>query len=1060
MYIRIHFIILVLLTCGNAYAQNSVSYLLRAPSLSPDGSEIAFSYQGDIWKVSSNGGHAERLTVHESYESEPAWDTKGSTLAFTSNRYGNDDIFTLELDGGAPERRTYHSVTDRSPAWTPEGEILFCTRRNFAQVERLQEFYILEDDAATPYRALNGLGDMPSISPNGRYVALTRGSCRITREAYTGPANRDIWLYDRVDSTYTQLTNADAQEIYPDWGDDHTLYFLSAANGRYNVHRLNLADDYSEVLEETAITSFTDVGIRAFDVAANGSTLVMERGLGLYTMSTGPGGEASEVDVQLNLDDKFYDREFETFTRGAGDLALSPNEKYLAFTVRGEIFIKENNKDRRRTVKITNHPYRDQSPSWLNDSTLLFISDRAGQNDIMIARSSDEEDGNLFTTFKREVVPLVDTEEEQEAFYLSPDRSQIVYREGWGTLKVSDIDSTGLLSNERILLQGWDIPEGISWSPDSRWIAYSLEDLDFNEEIYIHPADNSTAGINVSFHPRGDRNPVWSADGSKLGFESIRNNGDSDIWFVWLRKADWEKTQNDWDESDEDEESDSLVEIDFDDIHLRLVQVTSLPGNEGDLQISKDGEHFYFTTNGGSRTGGGGDSDLVQVKWNGEDSKVIKSDVSIRSMEVDEKGDFLYVTNGSGTFSKVKIEGGKTENLPFSAKMMIHYQEERQQIFDEAWRSLRDGFYDPDFHGRDWDALRAYYEPIAMAASTSQDFRDIFNEMLGQLDASHMGLYGDDPEDTQSDRTGRLGVEVFPVTNGVQVVSVLPNSPGDRISSQLMTGDIITAVNLVQVDNETNFYSLLNQVTSEEILLSVTRDGSDTEVVIRPAGSVSSALYQKWVDDRKQLTDQYSNGRLGYIHIQGMNWSSFERFERELAASGYDKEGLVIDVRFNGGGWTTDMLMAVLNVRQHAYTIPRGAAGSLEEEHVNFKSHYPYGERLPLSAWTKPSIAMCNENSYSNAEIFSHAFKTLDLGTLVGMPTFGAVISTGGQRLIDNSLVRMPFRAWYVKATEENMEHGPAVPDIIIQNAPDSKARGEDPQLKAAVDELLRQLDQ
>ena len=189
-----------------------------------------------------------------------------------------------------------------------------------------------------------------------------------------------------------------------------------------------------------------------------------------------------------------------------------------------------------------------------------------------------------------------------------------------------------------------------------------------------------------------------------------------------------------------------------------------------------------------------------------------------------------------------------------------------------------------------------------------------------------------------------------------------------------------------------------------------------------------------------------------------MNWTSFERFERELMAAGYGKEGIVIDVRFNGGGWTTDYLMAVLNVNQHAYTIPRGAASSLDE-HLNFKNTYPFGERLPLASWTKPSIAMCNENSYSNAEIFSHAYKTLGIGTLVGQPTFGAVISTGGWGLVDGSYVRMPFRAWYVKATEENMEHGPAVPDILVENPPAYKANDTDPQLQRAVQELLQGLE-
>ena len=208
----------------------------------------------------------------------------------------------------------------------------------------------------------------------------------------------------------------------------------------------------------------------------------------------------------------------------------------------------------------------------------------------------------------------------------------------------------------------------------------------------------------------------------------------------------------------------------------------------------------------------------------------------------------------------------------------------------------------------------------------------------------------------------------------------------------------------------------------------------------------------------RKIVDQLSNGKLGYLHIRAMGWSSFERFEREFTAQAYGKEGIVIDVRYNGGGWTTDFLMTVLNYKQHAYTIPRGAVENLETEKENFRQYYPFGQRLPYSAWTKPSIALCNQNSYSNAEIFSHAFKTLGIGKLVGIPTFGAVISTGGAGLIDGSYVRLPFRGWYVSGSGLNMENGPAVPDIIIHNDPDVKAQDEDQQLKAAVEALLKDL--
>ncbi|MEO1254766.1 MAG: S41 family peptidase, partial [Bacteroidota bacterium] len=418
-------------------------------------------------------------------------------------------------------------------------------------------------------------------------------------------------------------------------------------------------------------------------------------------------------------------------------------------------------------------------------------------------------------------------------------------------------------------------------------------------------------------------------------------------------------------------------------------------------------------------------------------------------------GDALYFLK-RGSLSK---HDSKTTSLPHSAKMNIDKPNEREQIFEEAWSALNEGFYDPEFHGKDWEALKKKYKSWALAASTSQDFYYMFNLMLGQLNASHMGLFGGNDEETQRESTGRLGIEVVPEKEGVKVTRIVPYTPADRAKSKLYLNDVINSVNGQEIGENTNFYQLLEGETTEQVLMEVKgTDGKTREVVIRPTRSIRTELYEEWIKEKKELTEKYSNGRLGYIHIRGMNLPSFERFERELMASGLGKEGIVIDVRYNGGGWTTDYLMAVLNVKQHAYTIPRGAAKSLEEN-KGFSQYYPYSERLPLSAWTKPSIAMCNESSYSNAEIFSHAYKTLGIGTLVGMPTFGAVISTGGQGLIDGSFVRMPFRAWYVKATGENMENGPAVPDVIIDNPPASRAKGEDAQLRKSVELLLQQID-
>ncbi|MEN0003285.1 MAG: S41 family peptidase [Bacteroidota bacterium] len=1056
---RIILLVLVIFCASLAWSQE----LLRFPALSPDASEIAFSYQGDIWIVPTQGGEARRLTIHQSYATRPQWSPNGETILFEGRRYNNTDLFTISRRGDQLQRHTHYSSGDFYAKWEADGTVLFNTNRAFKQVERESEIYQLDGNGGTPFRSMDALGYMPTPSPDGRYVVFARGSCRIEREAYNGPANKDLWLFDRKTRKFTQLTTHDGQDIYPEWGDANTVYFLSARTGRYNIYKLTIRNGVAGN-PPVALTNFKDEGIRYFDVSGNGQLAILEKGNQILTMKLEKGSRPTAVKIDVTKDNRFDPMERKTYSNNADEMALSPNGKYIAFAVRGEVYIYPADKDKKRARQITKSPFRDQSVEWLNDTTLVFLSDRNGNYDIFMARSGDAEEPNLYKTLKLNIQPVTNTPAEEGSLMLSPERDKIAFRRDRGQLVVAAISPEGQLTEEKLLHDSWSTPAGISWSPDGKWLAYNVEDLNFNEEVYVHAADNSQPPINVSLHPRRDYGAVWSEDGSKLGFLSDRNNGDADVWFVWLAKEDWEKTQRDWEEDEDEEKSkkdttDTGITIDFENIHNRLEQVTRLPGSESNLAISKDGETFYFSTNRGGRQGSEGKRSFRKVKWDGTEDKVLLPNKSIRGLAWDKKGKNILVLDTRGSIAKMNAESGKLENLPYQAKMIIDHATERQQVFDEAWRALNLGFYDPNFHGRDFAALRKKYEPLALSASTSQDFRDIFNEMLGQLDASHMGMYGPNPEQTQREQTGLLGIEVVPDSRGVRVTSIIPDGPADRTSSKLEEGEVIIAINGVALTGNVNMYKYLEGTANERTLLEVLgRDGQLREVVIRPARFLNTQQYEAWVAERKRLVEEYSDGQLGYIHIRGMNWSSFERFERELTASGLGKRGMVIDVRFNGGGWTTDMLMAVLNVRQHSYTIPRGAAASLEKEHTKFSDNYPFGERLPFPALTMPSIALCNQNSYSNAEIFSHAYKTLGHGTLVGTPTFGAVISTGGQRLIDGSRVRMPFRAWYVKATGENMEHGPAVPDIILDNAPDSKAKGQDPQLKKAVNTLLKQI--
>ena len=1055
-------ILLTLIISLTMFANNS--NFVRYPALNNNGSQLAFSFQGDIWSVSTNGGKATRLTIHEAYEGWPFWSNDDNSIAFSSNRYGNYDVFLMPKDGGFPKRLTYHSANDVITDFTSDDNLIFSTNRLFQQIEWDSELSRVSINGGTPNRVLDAVGNMATQSPNGKYIAFARGWGRVEREKYKGSADFEIWLFNTESKQFTQITNNEVQDIYPRWANDNTLYFVSARSGKYNIHKVGIDANGNATKEVSQITNFNDNGTRYFNISKDGSTLAMEVGTDIYTMKIG-SGNPQKVEIKIDSDYRFDPIVSKSFSGELTEYSISPNCKYTAKIVRGEIFISENDKEKSLTFNLTNNPYRDQNVTWLNDSTLIFTSDRDGQYDLYSLVSSDKKESNIFKSMKHKINLLTKSDEDESNPIVSPDSKKIVYQIGRGKLVSADISNDGELSNKTVLLDGWATPEGISWSPDSKWIAYSLSDLEFNDEIFIHPVDNSIKPVNVSMHPRGDYSPVWSRDGSKLGFVSQRSNSDIDIWFAWLKKSDWDKTKADWETEEEPKSSkkkkgsDSTevkpIRIDVNKIHERLQRVTSLNGDETNLLFSKDGKTIYFTAKSLTNMG----TDIFSINFDGTDIKEItKSGKSHNALFLDKDAKYIYFVT-KGKLSRIDIKSGKEEALPFNGKMEINFAEEQNQIFEESWRALRDGFYDPNFHNNNWDKLKDKYKPMCLKASTQKDFQDMYNIMLGELNASHMGMrYANDPTELQKEKTGLLGVEVSSAKNGVKVLHVVPNSPADREQSKLLVGDVITNVNGTKIDNETNFYSLLTNTVDDKVLLNINRSGDEIEIIIRPTSNLRDLLYNDWVENNRKLVDKWSNGKIGYLHIEAMGMESFERFEREFTAVGSGKDAIVIDVRFNGGGWTTDYLMTILNYKQHAYTIPRGAAKNLEKEKKNFREFYPTGERLPYAAWMKPSIAICNQNSYSNAEIFSHAYKNLGIGTLVGVPTFGAVISTGSKSLIDGSTVRMPSRGWFVKTDDNNMDLVAAVPDIIVENAPDAKATGNDAQLKRAVEELLKQI--
>ncbi|MEO9571298.1 MAG: S41 family peptidase [Polaribacter sp.] len=1046
------FIYLMLCNISFVLAQTS---LIRTPNLSPNGNEVAFSYQGDIWVYNLNTKKSNRVTVHEAYESNPIWNTRGTQLAFSSNRKGANNVFTVAKIGGIPNQITYYPTGDTPYDWTKENNIIFTTNRVMKGPEWDKQTYHVNAKGGTPERTITALGEMATVSPNGNFIAYVKGACKVSREDYTGSAQRDIWIFNKKFNKYIQITDTNKNDHSPVWDAQGNLYYIGAESGRYNIYRQSISVNGTKNGAPKKITSQTKNGVVSFSVSNDGTILYST----LFNVYLLKNGKANKLKINLASDYRFELEETETTTSDVSTFDISPNGKLAALEIKGEIFVKENNKDKKNTKNVSNHPFRDRNPQWISDKEVLFISDRDGHNEIYVSTSKDTLVG-LERSLKIETKKLTKSKEDVYNLLVSPDHKKISYQVGRGNLMVADYKK-GKITNIVPFSEGWSAPSGVSWSPDSKYLAYSQQDLDFDSEIFIQSVDNPKEKLNVSMHPRSDRSPSWSSDGKMLSFASNRsgNRGgvDYDIWMIWLKKEDWEKTRSERENGDyyklkSEKKSKNKkivkVSIDKDKIYDRLVRLTRLPDDEFGGTFSPDNKYVYYSaTNPATNS-----RSFYKVKLTGGSPKEIKGTSRISGFS-EINGKFYFTSRGR--LNELNPKTDRVTSMSHSAKYTTDFSAVNAQMYEEGTRVLTMGFYDPNFHGYDWSGLVKKYQPLALKASTAQDYSFVFNTLLGQLNASHMGYRAGAPERTNSDQIGLLGLEVKNTSKGAEVVYVLENSVADKSNVSIKKGEVIAQVNNTKITKNTNFYSALKNTSGDEILLTLS---NGKEIIVRTSGSLRTLQYQAWVNSRKKLVEKFSKGKLGYIHIQSMNEPSFESFERELKASGYGKEGIVIDVRYNGGGWTTDRLMAVLNVYQHAYTVPRGAAKNLQKENKKFTKHYPFNERAILSVNTKPTIALCNENSYSNAEIFSHAYKNFGLGKLVGQPTFGAVISTGGYGLT-NGYVRMPFRAWYTAKTGENMENeAPAVPDYLIKNTPGWGDRGEDDQLKKAVEVLLNDI--
>ncbi|MBC7805219.1 MAG: PD40 domain-containing protein [Akkermansiaceae bacterium] len=1047
--------------------ENNAAVFARFPALSPDAKTVAFSYQGDIWSVPASGTEpARRITAHPAYDSRPAFSPDGSQIAFQSTRYNGNDVFVMPATGGEPRRVTYFSGGSTLQGWTSDGKSLLVAQTRELQ-RRGPAMYIVSADGKGRARPTLSVSNMISgtLAHDNERLIFARGSGDWERRGYRGAANADIYLYKRTPKQFVRITDFDGQDLWPQvMPNGKTVIYVSERDGTYNLYQQTIGSGTARQL-----THYSGDGVRFPSLSANGSAIVYEHGdriglLSLNVTKTAP----KIVPIKISADDKITAEVTETRTNGVTNLAVSPDNEQIALEIQGDIFVAD--RDGGRATRLTEAASRDGDVSWSADGkTLVYVSNRDGRPELYSVTSADTGEARLSRSLKRSTARITQNAERESNTSYSPDGKRFAFLRGDGTLMIADANS--IVSAKPRITSTFPIGS-YRWSPDSRHIVFSQEDEEFNSEIFVVTVDGDTKPVNVSMHPRNDSAPTWSPDGNKLFWTSERMDRRYDLYYVYLTKTEDERTGEEWNRMREKAKAPKKKEegtkgdkpaapqipaIDFEEIETRVRRLTTLPGSETAPVIGSglDGHLnvVYSSTNNAEP-----ELTLLDFLDGGanEREKVAPprriSSGSTSNVQWSADGKTLFFLSATGTVNSAAATGSDTKPIPFRARLSYNRRALQTAIFDEAWETLSEQFYDSEFHGSDWKALRAKYAPLAASASDPQDFYQVIRLLMGHLNSSHIGITPPAlPYETASGEnlpTGAIGV-IWDETyqgKGLRIARVIKGSPASKAISLLRANETVSAINGTELTSTTNPDGLLADTVSERVILQVIgTDNKEREVVIEPTtyAAVRALLYEEWVEANRKRTHELSGGRIAYLHIRSMDKVSQDRFEQGLYAEAHGRNGLLIDVRDNGGGSTADYLLTMLTIPRHAFTIGRdGAPG------------YPQ-DRLPLYPWNKPAGLLINQNSYSNAEIFAHAFRTLDRGPIFGTPTFGAVISTGARRLLDGSSVRTPGRGWYNIRTGVNEEHTGAEPTVRRELSLADEIVGTDPQLTAAVKALL-----
>ena len=1057
---------------------------MRDIQISPDGTEIVFCYKGDIYKVSAKGGTATQLTTQESYESSPVWSPDGKQIAFASDRQGNFDVFVMPSDGGAAQRLTTNSAGEIPSAFTPDGKyILFSAAIQDPAGSALfpspamTELYKVpatggrtEQVLGTPAEALcfDKTGDM-------FFYQDQKGFEDQWRKHHTSSITRDIWMYDCRTEKHTNLTRHAGEDRNPVLSPDgQTLYFLSERNGgSFNVYSLQPA--HPEAVK--AVSSFKTHPVRFLSISGNG-TLCYGYDGEIYTQQDGAAPQ--KVQIEIIRDDR-PDTARLTFTNGATSATVSPDGKQVAFIARGEVFV--TSADYATTKQITHTPAGESGLSFAPDNrTLAYASERNGNWQLYLAKIVRKEDPNFPNATIVEEEALLPSATVERAFpQFSPDGKELA------RLMVVNLDTKKV----RQITDGstWYSTDGgfdYAWSPDGKW--FTLEFIgnrhDPYSDIGLVSAQGNSPIINLTNSGYMSGSPRFALDGNAILFKTERYGmrahaswgSQDDAMLVFLNQDAYDKyclSKEDYElrkeleaeqkkaqgkdtakgkkgskkdagqekAADDDKAQVKDITVELKNMEDRMVRLTPNSSDMGSVIISKDGETLYYFA---AFEGG---YDLWKMDLRKKDTRLLhKMDAGWASMEMDKDGKNLFLLGGK-TMQKMNMASDELKPVTYRAQAKMDLAAEREYMFNHVYKQQKKRFYNTDMHGVDWDAMSAAYRKFLPHIDNNYDFAELLSEWLGELNVSHTG--GRYYASGQSEPTASLGL-LFDWNyrdKGMRIAEVIEKGPFDNASTKAKAGIIIEKIDGTEITPEMDYYTLLNDKAKKKTLVSLYNPQTKErweEVVIPISGSaLNTLLYTRWVKQRAADVDRWSGGRLGYVHIESMGDDSFRSVYSDILGKYNNREGIVIDTRFNGGGRLHEDIEILFSGQKYFTQVVRGREAC----------------DMPSRRWNKPSIMVTCEANYSNAHGTPWVYRHRNIGKLVGMPVPGTMTSVSWERLQDPSLVFGIPVVGYRLPDGSYLENSQLEPDIKVANSPETIVKGEDTQLKVAVEELLKELD-